>query len=624
MTDTTDRTDAGNGAITEIRWLKRDQIVIGDQPRKHFDKAGIDELVESFKQHGFSAGVSHLLVRPIRSVRIENAGGSQLWFVQRTKDPGFRVQGSEEWETVATAESDAEAKAKALDAEMFELVCGERRLRASEILGPLIEKVPAVVEEMDDLSVLQLQLVENMQRESLTPMEEANAFKRLKEMGESQESIAERIGKSPMYVSHRITLCRLEGSAVAEALEKGAITFSHARALARIPSFTLRDELLQKVLHPPDGSQAPWPQEALEAHIKLDYMIDLRTARFDPTDEKLVLVDFEDGHEFENEHRIFGGSCLDCPLRVQASGKGNPALCTNPQCFQMKEIAAHEKWRALFPTAAGEEGEVITLSHAENAELWNESGRALAFHSPYVELDQAPATSELRADVEVAYIWRHLIKDQAVPIVLGRDTAGKVHELVRHDLAKKSAHLNGHKIFRDSEREQRTDDERSSTATAPVKSADERSREGTLATRAELDQEREIQQAEMAAIVAAAEGTVRKGMVELKKDFWGYAALALATAANNLGALEAILKRREWSPAYLPGEIEKAPIAQRLGFVVECLVALGGDADMDGGEHELWAKLFGVKLVQVRKKLEKATAHTKVTKVAKEEEKKAA
>src|SRR5213075_1430036 len=92
------------------------------------------------------------------------------------------------------------------------------------------------------------------------------------------------------------------------------------------------------------------------------------------------------------------------------------------------------------------------------------SGRALAFHSPYVELDEAPATSELRSDVEVAYIWRHLIKDQAVPIILGRDTAGKVHELVRHDLAKKAAHLNGHKIFRDSGREEKLDEEKSASA----------------------------------------------------------------------------------------------------------------------------------------------------------------
>jgi hypothetical protein len=211
-------------------------------------------------------------------------------------------------------------------------------------------------------------------------------------------------------------------------------------------------------------------------------------------------------------------------------------MCTNPQCFQMKEIAAHERWRGRQRWkrgSGGRNGSRNAIARGER-ELWNESGRALAFHSPYVELDQAPAASELRADVEVAYIWRHLIKGQAVPIVLGRDTAGKVHELVSHDLAKKAAHLNGHKIFRDSGREERTDQERSSTASAPVQSADERSREGTLATLAEQDQEREIQQAEMAAIVEAAEGKeCRKGQFRLPKPFYQQLALSLATCGES-------------------------------------------------------------------------------------------
>lgn len=575
---------------TELRWLKRQQILIGEsQPRKHFDQNGIGELVESFRQHGFSAGVSHLLVRPLGEYRTQHAEDSNLYFIQRRMD--------RDWETVATAESDAEAKAKALDAELFELVCGERRLRASEVLGDLIPKVPAVVEQMDDLSVLQLQLVENMQRESLTPMEEANAFKRLKEMGESQESIAERIGKSPMYVSHRITLCRLEGSAVAEALEKGAISFSHARALARIPSVTLRDELLGKVLCPPDGSSAPWPMEALEAHIKLDYMIDLRTAGFDTTDPNLVPVEFEAVPDGVPAERLFGGSCLDCPLRVQATGKGNPALCTNPQCFQMKEIAAHERWRQ--ETKPG----TLTLSHAENAELWNESGRALAFHSPYVELDESPPASELRSDAEVAYVWRHLIKDQAVPIVLGRDTAGKVHELVRHDLAKKAAHLNGHKIFRDSDREQRTDEERSSTAPAPTQSRDQQSEEETMETKRQRGVASMIRAAEVEAIVAAAEGKECRGQFRLPKAFYQqllFTLLSIGESFDCQGAdsiTRAVMSRRGL-------ELEEASvtsltIGQQFGLAVEMMVALEEEG------KESWASVFGVDLKAARRKAEK-------------------
>jgi ParB/RepB/Spo0J family partition protein len=589
---------------TEIRWLRREQILIGEsQPRKHFDQTGIGELVESFKQHGFSAGVSHLLVRPLGEYQIKHAEDSNLYFIQRRMD--------RDWETVATAESDAEAKAKQLDAELFELVCGERRLRASEVLGELIPKVPAVVEEMDDLSVLQLQLVENMQRESLTPMEEANAFKRLKEMGQSQESIAEKIGKSPMYVSHRITLCRLEGSAVADALEKGAITFTHARALARIPSVTLRDELLQKVLHPPDGSSAPWSQESLEAHIKLDYMIDLRTARFDTTDATLVPVEYEEVPDGVPATRLFGGECGDCPLRIQATGKGNPSLCTNPQCFQMKEIAAHERWREIVsspPSREATAGQISTLSHGENAEIWNESGRALAFHSPYVELDDPPSNQELRGDIFMQQDhvddWRELIRDQAVPIVLGRDVAGKVHELVRHDLAKKAAHLNGHKIFRDSEREQRTDRERSSTAPAQVQSADERSETETLETKRQREEAARIKAAEIEAIVAAAEGKECRGQFRLPKAFYQQLLFTLLSVGESFESVgeafnisRAVMERR--GLAFEEASLTGLTIGQQFGLAVEMLVAL----EQEGKES--WASVFGVDLKATRRKAEK-------------------
>jgi hypothetical protein len=374
--------------------------------------------------------------------------------------------------------------------------------------------------------------------------------------------------------------------------------------------------LLQKVLHPPDGSPAPWPISALRAHVKMDYVIDLRSAKFDTKDATLVPVDFEEGHEFENERRIFGGACTDCPFNVQSEARVTVPMCTNPQCFQMKEIAAHERWRVDEGERRKAEGgsEVVTLSHAENAELWNESGRALAFHSPYVELDQAPAASELRADVEVAYIWRHLIKGQAVPIVLGRDTAGKVHELVRHDLAKKAAHLNGHKIFRDSGREERTDQERSSTAPAPAQSADERSREGTLATKAEQEWERVLQQAEMAAIVAAAEGKECRGQFRLPKAFYQQLLFTLLSVGESFdtpgsdSVTDAVMSRRGLD--LTEESVTGLTIGQQFGLAVEMLVAL----EMDG-KHS-WADVFGVKLAQVRKKLEKSAAQTEQKKAA--------
>lgn len=593
MTDSTDRTNT-----TELRWLRREQVIIGDlQPRKHFEQAKIDNLVASLKEHGFDPGISRLLVRPLGEYRTEHAGEGSKYYIQRRMN--------RDWETVAVAEDEVAAASKAMDAQLFELVLGECRYRGSEVAG--VELLPVVVQEMDDLTALKKQLVENMQRAELTPMEEAMAFQRMRdEMGQSLEEIGKSLGIGPEVVRNRLQLCRVAGSDVAAAIDEGKITATHGLALSRVPSMKLRSELLQKVLTPPDGSSAPWSEERLVAHIRMDYVTDLRFATFDQADPQLVPM------EASEQGRAWGGACTDCPFNTfvnppadgggRRSVKDTRKLCTNPQCFQAKEIAAHEKWRHAV------EEDRYTLSHAENAELWNESGRALAFHSPYVELDQLPATSELRSDVVVGDIvktWKTLIKDQAVAIVLGRDAAGKVHELVRHDLAKKAAHLNGHKIFRDSEREERTDRERSSTATAPAQSRDERSYEETLEEKRQRNIEALIGQAEIVAIVEAAESKERKGMLQLRKPFWAHVALGLATAAHKLELLDPILARREWTTQDLVEEVKKQTLAQRLGLVVELLVAVSGDADVEGGAPDLWAAVFGVDLKAVRKKAER-------------------
>jgi ParB/RepB/Spo0J family partition protein len=614
MTDTTHRTDTGP---TELRWLKREQIVIGDlQPRKHFDQAGIEEMVGSFREHGFDPGLSHLLVRPFGEVRITHEPDSKHWYISANRPARtLKEAGAGGWEILDAAESEAEAEEKRAAAELFELVLGERRYRASEIAG--IELLPAIVQELTDLEVLKKQLVENMQRAELTPIEEAMAFARMRdEMGQSMEDIVQSVGIGKEVVRNRLLLSRLFGTDVAAAIERGDITATHGLALGRVPSRALRTELLQKVLHPPDGSAAPWSEDALLAHIKMDYVTDLRFAKFDQEDPNLVPVEWSEVPDGVPAERLFGGACTDCPFNTfvnppadggeRRSVKDTRKLCTNTQCFQMKEIAAHERWRVS--AIASEDGrsrienggEVLTLSHAENAELWNESGRALAFHSPYVELDEAPAASELRGDIVVAPTWKKLIEGQAVAIVLGRDTTGRVHELVRHDLAKKAAHLNGHKIFRDSEREERTDRERSSTAPAPAQSADERSREGTLATKAEQDEERAILAAEIAAIVAAAEGKLRRGMVQLPRAFWKTCAAALASMAYNMGHLDKVLTRRGWKFEVFLEQIDKLPLGEQLGLVAEFFAIIGGEED-----REVWAEVFGVKLKAVRKKAER-------------------
>lgn len=110
----------------------------------------------------------------------------------------------------------------------FEIVAGERRFRAARKAG--LSTVPVVVRELSDQETLEIAIVENLQREDLTALEEARAFERLAEFGMDQEAVAQAVGKSRSAVANTLRLLRLSSGAQ-EALEAGEITAGHARAI---------------------------------------------------------------------------------------------------------------------------------------------------------------------------------------------------------------------------------------------------------------------------------------------------------------------------------------------------------------------------------------------------------
>lgn len=116
----------------------------------------------------------------------------------------------------------------------YQLVAGHRRLEASRRAG--LATIPAVVHEADDKTLLEIALIENIQRESLSPIDEALAYQVLNhEMGYTHEEIAERVGKSRVYVSNMLRLLNLPEE-VQAALRKGEIQAGHARALLALTS----------------------------------------------------------------------------------------------------------------------------------------------------------------------------------------------------------------------------------------------------------------------------------------------------------------------------------------------------------------------------------------------------
>jgi ParB family transcriptional regulator, chromosome partitioning protein len=128
----------------------------------------------------------------------------------------------------------------------YEVVMGERRMRASKLAG--LEQVPAVVRSVDDRDMLELALIENLQRENLNPIDEAMGFKRLnEEFSQTHEDIAKRVGKDRSSVSNALRLLTLPFK-VRDTLAAGQITAGHARALLMSDSRKVQVDICERTV----------------------------------------------------------------------------------------------------------------------------------------------------------------------------------------------------------------------------------------------------------------------------------------------------------------------------------------------------------------------------------------
>ena len=128
----------------------------------------------------------------------------------------------------------------------YEIVAGERRWRASQRAE--LRRIPAVVREVSDEKMLELALVENIQRQELNPIEEASAYKRLIEsLGLTQEEIAERVGKSRNIIATSIRLLKLPGEVQRE-LEEGRLSAGHGRALLMTDDPSVQRAVAQEII----------------------------------------------------------------------------------------------------------------------------------------------------------------------------------------------------------------------------------------------------------------------------------------------------------------------------------------------------------------------------------------
>lgn len=141
----------------------------------------------------------------------------------------------------------------------FQIIAGERRFRAAEKLG--LPTIPAVVRTVADDRVLEFALVENIQREELTPIEEAHALRRLQdELGLTQEALAGKVGKDRATVANTLRLLRLPAE-VREELQRGTLSAGHARALLPLEDQGLLRDLAAQAI------KGGWSVRQVEAKV---------------------------------------------------------------------------------------------------------------------------------------------------------------------------------------------------------------------------------------------------------------------------------------------------------------------------------------------------------------------
>ncbi|HHU50510.1 MAG TPA: ParB/RepB/Spo0J family partition protein [Firmicutes bacterium] len=130
--------------------------------------------------------------------------------------------------------------------DQYQLIAGERRLRASKLAG--LTTVPVIIKDFSDQTAMEIALVENLQREDLSPLEEAEAYKRLiDEFSLTQEQIAQVVGKSRSAVANMLRLLNLTPEVRAK-LENNKITMGHARALLALETPEIQIEVCQTVI----------------------------------------------------------------------------------------------------------------------------------------------------------------------------------------------------------------------------------------------------------------------------------------------------------------------------------------------------------------------------------------
>ncbi len=248
-----------------------------DQPRKNFDEDALQELADSIKQYG--------IFQPI--------------LVQDRKDH-------------------------------YEIIAGERRWRAAKLAG--LKEVPVIIKQYTEQEIVEISLIENIQRENLNPIEEAQAYKRLlTEFNLKQDEVAERVSKSRTAVTNSMRLLKLCDEVQRMIIEE-MITTGHARALITVENPSDQYELAQKIF---DEKLSVRETEKLVRDLGKEKKTKAATPKQEDATLKLIYQDIE------NRMKSSLGTKVSIEGKGDGTGKIEIEFYSNDELDRLTELLTH-------------------------------------------------------------------------------------------------------------------------------------------------------------------------------------------------------------------------------------------------------------------------------------------
>ena len=391
----------------QLQMIPVDRIVRSlTNPRKYFDPDKLQELADSIIEHGL---LEPIIVRP---TKLDPIPGGEY------DDESFQEQ-------------------------YYELVAGERRWRAVKLAG--LTEIEAKVRNYNDQAALEVQLVENLQRADISPIEEADGYSAMLELKDEKgasvytvDSLAAKIGKkgkSKGYVYGRLKLRNLPPPAL-EALAKGDLPVTIGELIGRLPSMEMRQEFWEENFGGIGNDWFEMPSfRDVKLEIEREYTRELKSAPFSQTDKKLVPE---------------AGSCKDCPKRTGNNKAEYPDaradICTDVPCYDRK-VEAFNK-RKLTEVVKGDGVRVLTDEESKEWFNWSymaDRPETRAYIDLNEECEAAANPDDWEAGKE-APTYGDLLGDSVKTEVVGQDRQGNIHQLVSREAAEKILKEKGIKI----------------------------------------------------------------------------------------------------------------------------------------------------------------------------------